>query len=61
MALLVVWLVIYFLVEVFRGVGSTRPAPMMAGTDLATVPEEDPPISVDWELLPPADQAAERN
>jgi hypothetical protein len=61
MALLVVWLVIYFLVEVFRGVGSTRSSPAFAGTELAAMPEEDTPIPVEWELLPPVEQTADRN
>lgn len=56
MALLVIWLVVYFLVEVFRGVGATRQKHEPVGAALAVVPDEDPPIRVDWELLPDVEQ-----
>lgn len=61
MALLVLWLVIYFLIEVFCGIGRSAGAPVFAGTALATTPDDEPPISVEWELLPAVEQAADRN
>lgn len=61
MALLVLWLVVYFLIDVFRGVGAPRHQPASVGASLAVIPDEDEPIRVDWELLPAVEQAADRN
>jgi hypothetical protein len=61
MALLVLWLVVYFLIEVFRGVGAARRQPAPVGAALAVTPDEEAPIRVDWELLPAAEQAADRH
>jgi hypothetical protein len=61
MALLVLWLVVYFLVDLFRGFGTSRATPAPSGVALAVVPDDEAPIPVDWELLPAADQAAERH
>lgn len=63
MALLVLWFLVYFVIEVFRGVGTpkTFSAPIPAGAALAVIPDEDTPIPVEWELLPSIEQAADRN
>jgi hypothetical protein len=61
MALLVLWLLIYFLVDLFRGVGLLRDAPVPGSTALAVLPDSEAPISVDWELLPDVDEAFDRH
>jgi hypothetical protein len=50
MALLVLWLAIYFLVDVFRGHGAGSKIP--PDTSVAVLPGDDTPIPVEWELLP---------
>lgn len=61
MALLVLWFVVYFLIEVFRGIGAPRLQPESAGAALTVAPEEDIPIRVDWELLPDVEQTFHRH
>ena len=61
MALLVLWLFFYFLIEVFRGVGAPRRQPQPVGAALAIVPDDDTPIRVDWELLPDVEQTFDRH
>jgi hypothetical protein len=61
MALLVLWLVVYFLIEVFRGVGAAVGTPTPDGTALAVATGYDEPIAVEWELMPPVEQTADRN
>lgn len=63
MALLVLWFLVYFVIEVFRGVGASKTfsAPGPVGAALAVVADEDTPIAVDWELLPSVEQATDRN
>ena len=62
MALLVLWFVVYFMIDVFRGAGAPRlRIAEPAGTALAALPDEEAPIAVEWELLPAVEQAADRN
>jgi len=61
MALLVLWFVVYFLVDVFRGLGASRETPIAAGASIAVLPGDDVPLHVEWELLPAIDQAADRD
>lgn len=61
MALLVLWFVVYFLIEVFRGSGSSVGTPEPAGAALTIVPDDDTPIPVEWELLPDVEQTFYRN
>ena len=61
MALLVLWFVVYFLIEVFRGVGAPRQQHEPVGAALAVVTDEDTPIRVDWELLPDVEQTFDRH
>jgi hypothetical protein len=61
MALLVIWLVVYFLIEVFRGVGAPKMQPESAGASLVVIPDEGEPVRVDWELLPDIEQTFDRH